>query len=134
MTPIPQKVKKEMLMDPFYKICARNAVLKDHDCKGRITWEHTLTYAGRQIQKPWAIIGLCEWAHSVNNHQDGPGLNKEKNIWIALNRASEKELREVSKAIDYIRWRSILNERYGVYKAPELPYQPYELPYWVAKD
>lgn len=116
--PIPLKQRAEMSKDPFYHVCARKEALKDHTCQGRITWEHALIYAGKKIQDSWAIIGLCEWAHSVNNHQDGPGLNKEINVWIALNRASDDELRKVSKAVNYIRLRSVLNEKYGVYKSP----------------
>ena len=42
-------------------------------------------------------------------------LNKEINVWIALNRATDEELKKYSKAIDYIRMREVLNKKYGVY-------------------
>ena len=114
MTTIPLKQRKEMALDPYYRVCARQEALHDHECDGKITWEHALIYAGKKVQSSWSIIPLCEWAHSVNRHQDGPGLNKEINVWIALNRATDEEVIQVSKAIDYIRMRAVLNGKYGV--------------------
>lgn len=76
------------------------------------------TYAylwGKQIDEVWAIIKLCEYHHAVNTYQDGKGLDKEKNVWIALNRATDEELKKYSKAIDYIRERARLNTIYGIY-------------------
>ena len=71
------------MSDPYYNKCAR---LKDGYCDGRITWEHSHIYAGRQIQEKWAIIPLCVYHHLGN------GLNKELNQWIALNRIDLNEL------------------------------------------
>ena len=121
MRPIPEKLKKEMAADPYYSVCARSG-LHGHTCDGSITWEHVLIYSGRQLNERWAIIPLCEKAHSVNNYQDGGDLNKEINVWIALNRASEEDLASISKVIDYKRKRNILNQKYGRYTVPLLPY------------
>lgn len=101
---IKNKLKEEL------DICVRS---KDGDCDGRITWEHTLIYAGKQIDEVWAIIKLCEYHHAVDNYQDGGDLDKEKNIWIALNRATNQELLKYSKAIDYIKMKERLNKKYG---------------------
>jgi hypothetical protein len=108
MRKISPKVKAQLLLEP--QVCARR---KDGGCDGRITFEHTLIYAGRQIDEVWAIIKLCEWHHAVNKHQDGKGLDKEKNVWIALNRATDQELEQYSKAIDYQLTKKRLNEKYG---------------------
>lgn len=81
MNSIPLAIRNALSEDPFYKVCAR----KDDDCRGRITWEHALTYAGRQLQEPWAIVPLCVWHHLA------AGLNKEINRWIALRRATEAQ-------------------------------------------
>lgn len=116
MNNIPAKLRKQLASDPEYKVCAR-AGIGDHVCDGRITWEHAMIYAGKQIQKRWAIIPLCAKAHSVDGWQDGGDLNKEVNEWIALNRASDLELQEVSKAINYMNRRYYLNQKYGPYKA-----------------
>lgn len=68
--------------DPYYKVCARRGL----DCSGRITMEHSLIYAGRQIDEVWAIIPLCVYHHL------GEGLNKELNQYISLQRATKEDL------------------------------------------
>lgn len=110
MRKISSKVKAKLLQEP--DVCAR---AKDGGCKGRITWEHALIYAGRQIDEVWAIIKICEYHHAVNTYQDMGALNKEKNVWIALNRATDDELRKYSKAIDLIKKRDFLNNIYGIH-------------------
>jgi hypothetical protein len=107
MRPISPAVKQQLEQEK--NICA----LQDKYCDGRITWEHTLTYGGHQIDEVWAIIKLCEYHHSVNKHQDGGNLNKEKNVWVALNRATDEELLKYSKCVDYIKLRERLNFKYG---------------------
>ncbi len=82
MRPIPQKLKDEILSDLYYKKCCR----KNHDCKGRITWEHAFIYAGRQINEKWAIIPLCVYHHL------GEGLDKRLNEIIAVSRATPEDL------------------------------------------
>lgn len=108
MRKISQKVKEQLLQEP--QVCARR---KDGGCDGRITWEHTLIFGGKQIDEVWAIIKLCEYHHAVNTHQDGKGLDKEKNIWIALNRATDEELEKYSKAVNYKLMRENLNKKYA---------------------
>lgn len=107
MRPISQSVKDQLTNEK--DICA----LKDSNCDGKLTWKHCLTYGGKQIDEAWAIIKICEYHHSVNKYQDGGGLNKEKNIWIALNRATDQELLKYSKCIDYLKMRERLNKKYG---------------------
>jgi len=107
MRPIPPTLKKEMEADPYYKICARR---KDGGCAGRVTWEHTIIYAGKQLNEKWAIIPLCERHHAVDNYQDNGILDKNENIRIALNRATDIELKAISKAQDYIAIRDRLNK------------------------
>jgi hypothetical protein len=85
--PIPAKLRKELNEDPYYRACAR----ADDTCKGRITWEHALTYAGKQIQERFAILPLCAYHHSVDEFQDGPGLNKRINKELAMARATEAD-------------------------------------------
>lgn len=108
MRRISQKVKNEVLARK--QVCARRC---DGGCDGRLTFEHAIIYAGKQLDKAWAIVILCEKHHAVNNYQDAGTLNKEKNVWIALNQATDTELMEVSKAVDYIALRARLNKKYG---------------------
>lgn len=110
MRKIPQELKDEIASDPYYEKCC---MAFRGDCDGRITWEHSIVFAGKQLNEKWAIIPLCEYHHAVNKHQDGGDLNKEMNVWVALNRATDDELRAISKAIDYLQLRERLNEKYG---------------------
>jgi hypothetical protein len=109
MRTIPSKLREEMANDPYYKICSRS---KDGGCAGKITWEHVFIFAGRQINERWAIIPLCEKHHAVNTYQDRGDLDKEKNEWIALNRATDEELQAISKAVNYKHKRDYLNAKY----------------------
>lgn len=84
MHKIPSGLRQELSLDPYYEFCAR----QNAQCAGRITWEHALIYAGRQIQERFAIIPLCAFHHSVNEFQDGGGLEKTVNVMIALRRAT----------------------------------------------
>lgn len=124
MNNIPQRLRKEIDRDPQYKICS----LKGHGtCSGRITMEHTLIYAGRQIQEKWSIIPLCALHHEVDFFQDAHTMEKEKNVWVALNRATDDELIKYSKAVNYLRERRRLNEKYGLYVSPPLPVNVHDL-------
>lgn len=102
-----------MAADSYYTRCARRDALHDHQCEcdertGRmIEWEHAFIFAGKQIQEKWAIIPSCWWAHR------GPGMVKEINEWIALNRATDEELLKYSKAVNLIAKRNYLNTIYG---------------------
>jgi hypothetical protein len=103
-----------MSEDLFYRTCCRSELLQDHICQADpmtgklIEWEHALYDRGSQLQKKFAIIPICWYAHR------GPGLDKEINVWIALNRATDEELEAISKSEDMIAKRNRLNERYGV--------------------
>ncbi len=88
--------------DPFMKQCARR---NDTGCDGRVTWEHALYYAGKQVQAWFAIVPLCEYHHL------GAGLNKEKNQAIALSRALPEDLSQYPKA-DWMQKRQYLMDKY----------------------
>ena len=75
-----------MTANPDWEYCWRRYALHDHQCQGRITTEHAMIHHGRQVNEVWAIIRICAWAHEVDQFQDGGGLNKEINEWIALTR------------------------------------------------
>ena len=95
-----------MSNDPYYKRCARR---KDEGCDGRITWEHAMTYGGKQIQEKWAIIPLCEKHHGVEHYSGSDSLlDKGINRSIALNRATDAELKKFDKS-DFMRDRYNLN-------------------------
>lgn len=98
--------------DDYYRRCARQ---DEGGCMGRITIEHALIFGGRQVDEPFALVPLCARHHAVDEFQDGGALDKGKNIWIALNRATDTELKTISKAVDYLGMRKYLNSKYGIY-------------------
>lgn len=112
---MPPKLRKECAADAFYQTCARQSALHDHVCQMNpvtrklIEWEHALIFAGNQVQEKYAVVPLCWYVH------EGPGKNKDINVWIALNRATEGELAAISKAVSYTREKTRLNQIYGVY-------------------
>jgi len=112
MSKIPPALLAEILADPFYKRCAREI---DGGCAGRITFEHAIIYAGKQLQEKWAILPICARHHEVDQYQDNGDLNKERNVHIALTRASTSDLQRLSKAIDYLGLLTRLNAKYGKY-------------------
>ncbi len=115
MNNVPAKLKRKWKEEDLFgikRVCMR---LEEGNCSGRLTKEHAIIYAGKQLQEEWAILDICEYHHGVNNFQDRGNLKKEKHIWIALNRAPVERLVALSKAIDYLALRDRLNAKYGVY-------------------
>lgn len=116
MNKVPQKLKKKWAEEDLLglqRVCLR---ADEGDCQGRMTKEHAIYWKGSQLQEEWAILDICEFHHGVNNFQDRGNLNKEKHVWIALNRAPDERLVELSKGEDKIALRGRLNAKYGVYK------------------
>lgn len=114
MRKIPIKQRNEMNEIPFFKVCAK-AHLAGHECKGRITWDHPIIFAGQQVIDAWATVPVCEYGHGVDSFQDGGDRIHEVHLWIALSMATDADLRKISKATDYIRERDRLQKKYGFY-------------------
>ena len=101
---------EKMSLSTYYKACARRC---DGGCSGRITWEHVIIYAGKQLNEIWAIIPLCEKHHGVEHYSGSDSfMDKNINMSIALNRATDLELQIISKSIDYISLRDRLNFKF----------------------
>jgi hypothetical protein len=92
------------------QVCFRE---NEGNCDGRLTLDHTLIYAGKQIDEAWAIVWTCAYHHGVDEFQDCGDLDREKGVWFALNKATDEELLKYSKAVDYIAMRERLNKKYG---------------------
>jgi hypothetical protein len=108
MRPISQKNKDILATDPYYKKCAR---ADEGDCSSVITIEHSILYAGRQIDDLWNLLPICEYHHAVNKYMDCGKMNKEKHEWLAL-RQAPPEAREKYYKID---WSKLdrLNKKYA---------------------
>lgn len=93
-----------MSLDPWYTRCCYCG--KDKE----IQWHHVFIFAGRQVNAKWAIVPACEKHHrEVNTNPD----MKDYFQWIALNRATNVELKAMSKAVDYLAMRERANEGRG---------------------
>lgn len=93
-----------MANDPYYKKCCLAYM---GTCLGRIEWHHSLIYGGRQIQKKFAILPACHFHHASVAHYN------EDFVRVALNRATDQELEDISKVINYKRERERLNNIHG---------------------
>lgn len=109
MNNVPKSLKDQWKNDTTIKFCLRK---DEGNCQGRLTKEHAIIYAGKQLQEDWAILDICEFHHGVNQFQDRGDLNKEKHVFIALSRAPKSRLVELSKAIDYITLLARLKLKY----------------------
>jgi hypothetical protein len=111
MQPIPPAHKKIIDSDPYFRTCARNALFHDHICQGRITIEHAIIYAGRQIVEVWNYVPLCCWAHDVDEWQDKGNIDKRLNEFLAIRRASPEDLAKYPKK-DWSRLYGHLKRKY----------------------
>jgi hypothetical protein len=110
MRPVSQRVKKILLSQP--DVCSRE---REGNCQGRITWEHALIFAGRQIDEAFAILKICAFHHEVNEYQGCGGMNKKLHVYLALKRATKEELDAISKAKDYHKLLEQLTKEFEPY-------------------
>ena len=111
MRPIPKKLLKEILKDPFYQTCIRH---KEKKCGGRITFEHAIIYAGKQVNEKWCILPVCERHHGVNSYQDRGDMDKKYHEWVAVNRMTIDDEKTYCR-VDWKIKRKYLNSIYGNY-------------------
>lgn len=115
MRVISKRVRKQIDADPAYGLCMLSAY-PEHVCGGRLTREHALIHAGRQVDEKFAIISCCARGQEVDEYQDAHTMDKKLNVWVALNRATQEELESISRVINYPRMREDLNKVYGEYQ------------------
>lgn len=112
--PTPPEMLEELMADPMANVCWRAWFFKDHKCAGRLTWEHAFTHAGKRVNEVWAIIRLCEYAHSLGAFMDTGILNKEINRCIGYRRITDWDA--VEKKYPRTNWRQeykYLTTKYG---------------------
>ena len=118
MSKIPKKLRDQLALDPFYRTCCITGL--PGSSWDRIEWHHNLIHAGKQVQAEFAILPV---KHSIHMLATNP-IIKERMDWVMLNRASENEIRQYSKVVDFASRRRYLNEIFGPWNphayAPEL--------------
>jgi hypothetical protein len=115
--PIPVAMREEIALDVFMKVCiyvGEEHGAPNHDCDGRVEWEHSSYYAGRRINEPWAVVPCC------TSHNRGEGIVKEYNQYRALLRAIEllpdglNDLMRRYPKFNWIQRFNYLNNKYGI--------------------
>ncbi|MEO5366664.1 MAG: hypothetical protein H7831_09980 [Magnetococcus sp. WYHC-3] len=109
MRKIPAKLREQIAEDPFMKTCIyKSPGAPNHNCRGRITWEHSFLYSGRQISEWWAIVPCCE------NHNSGPAMVKEYNQYRAIIRADINEVIESYPNKNWLVIKNYLIKKYEI--------------------
>ena len=85
--PISKAIRERIAQDPYYKKCAR----ANEDCKGRITVDHAVMYAGTRLDDYWSLIPTC-WEHHLGKH-----FSRNINQAIAYSRATDEDLKKYPK-------------------------------------
>lgn len=112
---IPLELVQDLSKDPLYEICALTG------SRNNIQWHHVFTFAGKSIQRRWAVVPITKEVHD-NCTQHNPKYNKEvaeRVELIALNRATRIELMEYSKVVDLVKYRDNLRRKYDRNTSPK---------------
>jgi hypothetical protein len=104
--PIPQKQKEEMASDKYYKKCCYPF---PHPCSQKIEWHHNLILAGQQSNIIETILPICTYIHEEARKTE----IKEILDMVMLNRMSDEQIFEISKAIDYSQRKKYLNGKFN---------------------
>ena len=108
MRQISKKLREQIAEDSFMRACIyQRSDAPNHNCRGRITWEHAFIYRNRQIQEAWAIVPCCE------NHNSGPAMVKEYNQYRAIIRTDINGLCERMPNKDWRQIKKYLIGKYG---------------------
>jgi hypothetical protein len=107
MRPIPEKQKEEMASDKYYKKCCYP--LK-HICSGKIEWHHNLILGGRQSNLKETILPICQNIHEQARNTE----IKEVLDMVMLNRMSDSQIKQISRAIDYSHRKKYLNAKHNI--------------------
>lgn len=104
MRPIPPKIRALLADDPYMKrccLCGSNS--------GKIDWHHNLILGSKQSNIVETILPLCQNCHDKARTTE----TKEKLDLIMLNRMSDQQIIEISKAVNYHQRKKYLNEKYN---------------------
>jgi hypothetical protein len=112
MHKIPEQIFSKIESHPLKQKCMRKLLLNDHDCDGRITLEHAIIYAEKQVNEVWAIVFACAKSHSVDEFQDNGLMDKRIHEWIAINRMTPEDMAKYPRC-NWLQKKNYLNSKYG---------------------
>lgn len=105
--PIPLDIRNALAAEPFMAKCIYLYRNDATQCQGRIEFEHAWTFAGRRLNRPWAVVPAC------STHHRGGKADKEYHRLISLLRATDTELATHSKSENLRHRRDYLKMRYA---------------------
>jgi len=86
MRTIPEKLKNDMLSDPYYERCC---LRYESACSQKIDLHHNLIHAGKQVNEKFAILPVCRKHH---NALEGDTTLKRTCDEIMRKRATDKQI------------------------------------------
>lgn len=90
----PKATRERIAQDSYYKKCVR----QNEECKGRITIDHAVVYAGKRLNEYWSLIPVC-WEHHL-----GAKFSRNINQAIAYSRATDEDFKKYPKlSIPHVR-------------------------------
>jgi len=104
MRPIPTKLRKKLVANPWYSRCCLSGWTTD---SAQIEWHHNFIYAGKQVNEEWCILPLRADIHANVHNQEIRELLR----WIMLSRAPEEAIQRYGLADQ----RNTYLKRFGRY-------------------
>lgn len=108
MRPIPPKLKGNLEEQPRMKACALAAYQGEYGIcsRGKVDWHHVWTYAGRQINEAWAIVGACQRHHKeVNGRREVKEAFERISLRLAqqddFDRYPRKDWHQIIRSLNY---------------------------------
>jgi len=115
MRSIPQKLRKQIAIDPRLKKCwfpGCNSL--------KVEINHTFIYSGRQVNAMWAFSALCEEHHRTGD--DSFHKNKKTREFIELECLKNVDISSLMRAYPRRNWVQeikYLNSKYGPATKPD---------------
>ncbi len=116
MRPIPPKLRLKIASNPFMRVCIYKSIdAPNHDCDGRVEWEHAVIYNGKQVNEEFAIVPCC------TAHNRGNAMDKAYNRYRALLRANMDTLRVTYPGNDWEQELKYLSNKFMYKKETKKP-------------
>ena len=101
-------MREILVKDPFMKQCCV--------CGKTPQWHHHIIFGGKALNEAWNIVPLCPFHHAQVNVRELYQLIE----WVVLNRATDDELDDYSRIMNYKQKRVWLNRKYGTFAAKDI--------------
>lgn len=73
-----------------------------------VQFHHNVIYKNNQSDEPFTILPVCKTCHDRANEKEV----RDKLDWVMCRRATDEELKSISKVTDWIKRRDFLNQKF----------------------